>query len=93
MDGGLCLCSAAFNSEEHGFGLSTCRVGCLSGDGDRIGVEGHFEAAVEGGEDVGGLRGARVLVAQCEQVVDVLALEEALLLRVPQHLHLAILPN
>lgn len=38
------------------------------------------------GEDAGRLRGARVLRAQSEQVVDVLRLEEALLLRVSQHL-------
>lgn len=69
-----------------GSGRGTCGAGCLDRDGDRVRVQGHFQAAVQGGEDVCGLRGARILVPKREQIVDVLALEEALLLRIAQHL-------
>ena len=63
-----------------------CRLRALCRGGQGVGIQGDLQAAMQGGEDGGGLRGARVLRPQREQVVDVLGLEEALLLRVAQHL-------
>ena len=66
----------------------TCgrRLGCVGRDGHRIRVQGHLKTTMQRGEDAGRLGGARILRPQCEQVVDVLRLEEALLLWVSQHL-------
>lgn len=61
-------------------------VSALGGDCHSVGVQRDLQAAVQGGEDGGGLGGPGVLRAQREQVVDVLGLEEALLLWVAQHL-------